>query len=666
MYTDLNKTKDRKTKTMPFSLNSKNPDLIAKSRYLNEFDLGRLKAKSPHVVAKLVDDGDTPVPPAPAWYEPKTSEIYIHVDSAKISTKKLTNGRINHYTDDKNLAKLLGLYAHELGHANISDDMDVVLDKLRHSKTLTPALESTITLLEEVRVEAHVIRTNAPLRRALRASFTIILEGIAENPPTTATEAARAWALVHGRTLSGITDPHETLPMDTAARTVVGDDIIDQLGELLQEAVQLDASRKDDAARLVEIAAEWNTLLDIDADDDANGTGTCTEARDDHRDKNGQGRPSEAADESDDADGEGDGEVPADGESAAAGDPQDGDTQDGKPDYGTEGVESKGAADQEGRLSDEAAELAADTLDSLRKIMDTEWNSTDRSPRIANAQEWATKVFGKSTLDRSLRQKEPTVHQRQQVVEAAKFLENLSVPQISKASHAQQMPPGRLRSREGVRRSAERAQGMMVTAKPWKGTKRQHSSAKPLVIGLATDTSGSMRWAEEAVAEFAFVYANAGHRIGARTAAVTFGDQVIMTARPGEVSNTVNVKSADGGTEEADKALAALDGVLHLTDQTGAAKILIVVSDGALVISDETARVSERLHRMNEAGTHIIWVTRGDAGGAYGLGWMKDLEKKLPNLELVGAKNTHDGWFKSIDVAVRHAIMNGSVTKTRR
>ena len=56
---------------------------------------------------------------------------------------------------------------------------------------------------------------------------------------------------------------------------------------------------------------------------------------------------------------------------------------------------------------------------------------------------------------------------------------------------------------------------MMSTAKPWKGTKRKHSVAKPLVIGIATDTSGSMKWAENGVAEFAYVYANAGHRIGA-------------------------------------------------------------------------------------------------------------------------------------------------------
>ena len=43
-----------------------------------------------------------------------------------------------------------------------------------------------------------------------------------------------------------------------------------------------------------------------------------------------------------------------------------------------------------------------------------------------------------------------------------------------------------------------------------------------LVVGVATDTSGSMRWAEEAVARMAYVYTNAGHRIGARTPPTTF------------------------------------------------------------------------------------------------------------------------------------------------
>ena len=201
---------------------------------------------------------------------------------------------------------------------------------------------------------------------------------------------------------------------------------------------------------------------------------------------------------------------------------------------------------------------------------------------------------------------------------------------------------------------------MMSTAKPWKGTKRSHSQAKPLVIGIATDTSGSMKWAERGVAEFAYVYSNAGHRIGARTAAVTFGDSVHRISRPGEVMTKVRLKRADGGSEVCDFAIAALDGVLRLTDQSDAAKILIVVSDGALVRSGETGKVTEWLHRMNDVGTQVIWVTDEVPGDYY---WLSGLEKKLPNLTVTGISARRHGRygrpvnvFGSLDTAVRAAI----------
>ena len=70
----------------------------------------------------------------------------------------------------------------------------------------------------------------------------------------------------------------------------------------------------------------------------------------------------------------------------------------------------------------------------------------------------------------------------------------------------------------------------------------------------------------------------------------------------------VRRRKANGGTEECDQAIAALDGVLHLTDPGQAARILIVVSDGALVKDRETGKVTEWLHRLDAAGTHVLWI----------------------------------------------------------
>jgi hypothetical protein len=147
-----------------------------------------------------------------------------------------------------------------------------------------------------------------------------------------------------------------------------------------------------------------------------------------------------------------------------------------------------------------------------------------------------------------------------------------------------------------------------------------------------------MRWAEDGVAEFAYVYTNAGHRIGARTAAVTFGTHVHRIARPGEVMTHVETKSASDGNEEFDKAMAALDGVLHLTDPSYAARILMVISDGALVKGGETARATEWLRRMDKAGTHVLWIADRDIRYA---NWLVKLSAKLPHLTVVNVETTY-------------------------
>jgi hypothetical protein len=658
---------------MPLSINSKNYDLIHRSAHVNATSLGRLN-KDTAVVAKLIDDGDTPKPPAPAWYEPNTEEIYIHVDAAGINPKHITGpistrlgGGLN-----KSEAKLLGLFAHEMGHSHISGELDAVIDRAKKTG-ITPNIIDVMELLEEVRVEAFVIRKNPKLRQALRASFTIILKAIAENPPETIAGAAHAWAVVHGRTLAGVSTPTETLSFDTATRTMIGDDVVDQLVELLQEASQIDMKR--DGVRYGEIAEEWAELVGATNEDEDDGT--CTEARDEARGESKDGETGAEAGEEDPYAGGGSrgGEEESeaggsDGDEAgeagdAEGEGKDGEGE-GSPDYGTEGGGKKSTA-----LDQEAKELGEAVAEDLRQIMNDEWNATPRNPDLSDPRETAARVFGKETSG-AIEKQEPRAYQRQAVIDVAGFLSNISIKQITKSDHNASTPPGRLRSREGVRRSAERSRGMMVSAKPWKGSKRQYAAAKPLVIGLATDTSGSMRWAEGAVAEFAYVYANAGHRIGARTAAVTFGDYVYMTARPGEVSQHLMKKYADGGTEECDEALAALDGVLRLTDPSMAARILVVVSDGALVKSDETGKVTEWLHRMDRAGTHVIWVNNYKMHDGF---WLQDLVKTLPNLEFVeierspktrtlpGMENQQEAQahalYLAIDAAVRKAILAG-------
>jgi hypothetical protein len=627
------------------NLRSTNERLNNASAILNEIDfIGTIAGSRP--VARFIGKDDLPLDrnPAPAFYLPASHNIYIHVHDAKVSVnqERLSNWR---KTTDRDTATIVGLLAHECGHAAISDDMDAVIK-------LAPRHRDLVTLFEELRVENHAIRRSPQVRRYLRASFGLVLANLPDEFENTS-HVVRAWAICRGRTLAGIAEPDETHSVDLAARTLLDDDTVDALTDLLQEALTLSLDHPGARRRMIAIADEWTDLVG----EPAEATGCTTCARD--------ARPGEATDDTTTGESTG----TASGTDTKEGDSEKGSTLDidGKTESTTTNSDTWGVAggehdyDAPGKdggdpLDDEAAELMAAMTRDLAGMMQDEWQRDPKVGKRASSAQWAKEVFGNRAKDSRLSYSAPTAAMRQHVVTVAGALENLMLPTIAKTSKASPVPPGRLRSREALRASAERAGGRMVTAAPWRTTVRRHTSARPLVLGVATDTSGSMRWAERGVAEFAYVFTNAGHRVGARTAAVTFGDRVHRIARPGEIMDKVVSKTASDGTERCDYAMAALDGVLHLTDPGQAARILLVVSDGALVERGEGDKTLEWMKAMDKAGTWVVWISDADIDtGSYGK-WLKAAQW-LPHFMLKTVKTGISGTaYDRIAAAALEAI----------
>ena len=645
------------TLVIPPDLSSRDPHLVLRTMDLNadgniiDSIVGRGKSRP---IARYVDSRDIPNPPAPAWYLPDANDIYIHVDEAGIKHVPEIRWYSAVGSSDPDLSRILGLFCHEAGHAAISDHMTPVqMGARRHFDLLT--------LLEELRVENYALRRQPQARRFLRASFAIVLGNLPDEF-VNKSHVVRAWAIARGRTLAGVAAADETDAVDIAARTLLDDDVVDGLTDLLQEALTLRLDQDWAKVRMVEICDEWVELVGETAE--ATGCTHCareaepgeeagtekgdgkakakpTDDESTEEDGSGSAGSGEEGDDSESSDGpgEGDGSVPG-GEAEGTGDAGEIDIPEGSGTWGEPG-QAEYDGDPEGGggdlLSDEDAELMSMLARDLADLMKDEWTRDLDAVDCAKAGEWAQKIFGNRTRSKRLTQSEPTGEMRQHVVQVAQALSRLSLPTITKTAKQSEVPPGRLRSREALRASAERASGRMVTARPWKGTVRRHSTARPLVVGIATDTSGSMRWAEDGVAEFAYVWTNAGHRIGARTAAVTFGDHVHRIARPGEVMTHVERKSAVDGQEAFDFAAAALDGVLHFTTPAYAARILLVISDGQLVKDGEPDRAAEWLRRMDRAGTHVLWIGDRDWNNSYS-GWLPKLARKLPKLTLVTAE----------------------------
>jgi hypothetical protein len=607
-------------------------------------------------VARYVNTADCPHPPAPAWYLPGSHSVYIHVDEAKLRSVP-ANPWLN-ADPDKDTAKVLGLLVHEHSHAAISGDLEATI-------ALKPKYANLITLLEELRVENHSLRRVPQSRKWLRASFGIILAGLPETYESKA-HIVQAWTLTRGRTLAGVASPDETNPVDVAARTILGDDVVDGLTDLLQEALTLRTDRPSGQKRMIEICDEWYELVgeppstikvcvcrrkgksDEEGDDSGTTTVKVSVSKDDEDgDEEGSG-------------GSGSGEGDEEGAVEVGGD-RDSDRGDtiveGSPaGWGKPGADGD-VVDEDGTdlLDDEAAELMGMLARDLGDLMETEWNKDPDAAKVANSAEWAARVFGNRKQDKRLTSSQPTADDRREVTRVASVLSQLALPTVHKTPRMTEIPPGRLRTREALRGTAERSSGMMTSARPWRGTNRRHSVAKPLVVGVATDTSGSMRWAENAVARMAYVYTNAGHRIGARTAAVTFGSNVHRIARPGEVMDHVVTKSASDGTEQFDYAMAALNGVLRLTDPTPAARLLVVVSDGVFVKAGEADRAVEWLRLMDHAGTHVVWVTDRSQEHRSGF-WLNRAARKFDRVSILsveGVKYTGDSnVFNKVNAAV--------------
>lgn len=193
---------------------------------------------------------------------------------------------------------------------------------------------------------------------------------------------------------------------------------------------------------------------------------------------------------------------------------------------------------------------------------------------------------------------------------------NSALPTVAKSRVATARPPGTLRTQVAMNDAAKRSLGQPVLgSRPFKRTARKVTTTPPMVVGFATDVSGSMSWSSTAVGEACWILARGAAHSGARVAALTFGERVDATYLPGEVPQEVIVRMATDGTESADRAMAAIDGALGLSDTDprarNGARLLVVVSDTHYTWT-ESAKFASHIARITLAGTHVLIVGCSD------------------------------------------------------
>jgi hypothetical protein len=159
--------------------------------------------------------------------------------------------------------------------------------------------------------------------------------------------------------------------------------------------------------------------------------------------------------------------------------------------------------------------------------------------------------------------------------------------------------------REAVRGSAERAQGKLVTAKPWRNVHRRHHETPKLSVAILVDVSGSMSGFTSGIASSLWVIANAVCDIDGRTAGVAFGDRCKMVC-DGRPRNVLDF-AANGGTECIHDALVLIDQHLSLSKGSGP-RLAFIVSDGVWVDGVQSAAADALIATLRERGVSVVQV----------------------------------------------------------
>ncbi len=224
-----------------------------------------------------------------------------------------------------------------------------------------------------------------------------------------------------------------------------------------------------------------------------------------------------------------------------------------------------------------------------------------------NAERAAREVFGRRARPRAVTgTRDPHQDEATAARRLTRALREATAGESATVTVTSKVPPGRLRMGRALAGKAQRAAGAVPTAEPFTRTRSRRVPAPPLRVGIACDISGSMGAFAGPVASAAWILARAaGHLPSALTASVLFGKGVYALTRPGERPAQVTDFRATASTENACRAIDALDGALGLASP-GTARLLVIVSDAMFVAHGEPAGVQQRITRLHRAGCGVI------------------------------------------------------------
>jgi len=271
-------------------------------------------------------------------------------------------------------------------------------------------------------------------------------------------------------------------------------------------------------------------------------------------------------------------------------------------------------------LRDLAAETSAEAELELHQALGPqstpEKRANDAQRGLAAAA--ARAVFDAKALTR-IRHRPPT---DAEVAERAAIVRRLKRAQYEAPRQVTEQvayPVGKARTSGLVQRAAQRANGQVVTATPWRRNRRKVAEKPPLHVGVVVDVSGSMdRWLP-AAGTVIWSLAEAAAELGGTAAATGFGGTVTATGFGGTVTallgpraraNRVPVVPGGSSSTGCAEAMSAVTAGADLTTTVGA-RVLVVLTDGELP-SHEASAIGDGVRYLRRHDVHVVWALTGD------------------------------------------------------
>jgi hypothetical protein len=463
-----------------------------------------------------------------------------------------------------------GVLIHEAAHAALSHFvLDPWYQALMHSAR-GRAMASVITTLDEVRIEYQQAQKGDDRRSALRFSSRMLLpskdelEEIKSEHGIPLRVLAEQAALVLGRHDAKILLDYEVKEYRELMEDILGPELLEAMADIWKRFMVV--PNKSCQTQMLKLADQWLKLFETEDGGKDKGEGE------------GSGEGGEALGE-------------------MIGLPGLADMLGKLMDEISEGAEKWAKHRDDERAPDEMADpdkSAAGIFESKKRLEDADKETTHGHTRGVRGN-WRVRA--------------PNVEEETAANKLARQLEELSITTKRVTKITSEAPPGRLRTRAALARDAAHAQKRASKERPWARPVHKYTDHPKLTVGIATDVSGSMGAFTEFSASAAWIVAKAIEHVHGSSASVTFGEIAEPVRGPHDKLDVVKVREAVDGSEAFNEAVAALDGVLRLSDPRNGVRLLFVVTDGHLVAPGEMKAAQKWVKQLTANGAGVVWVT---------------------------------------------------------